>query len=109
MALTHDWLEKESELQLQLVSSPCLREHALQLFEEQPCHVLVETISTSHAAPPHPQVTAKVLDRRWGTCETREQGEKGVPLFGADKQQMILYTARSPTFSEVVSAYHYRV
>ena len=108
--MNQQWLVDQSELQVQLVSSPCLKEHALQLSIKQPCHVLAEAVvsvsplSSQLEDPPHPpNMTAKVLDRKSGTCEMRDQGGRGIPLFGSDKQQIILYTARSPSFSETVS------
>lgn len=102
------WLAAESELQIQLVSSQCPKEHALKLFWEQPsCHIAVDTISTCHTSLPRPQVTTKVLDRESGTCEPREQGEKGIPLFGSNEQQIILFIARSAEISKVVSVQEY--
>lgn len=100
----------ESELQVTLVSSPCPEEHTLKLSGKQPsghvaCHFGIDTAtSTGHT---HPQVLAKMLDRASGTCETREQGEKGIPLLqGGKQQQIVLFIARSATFSEKVSRVH---
>ena len=103
VAPSRDWLVTESELQVTLVSSPCSEEHALKLSGEQPsgcvsCHFAVE--SASHTSLPHPQVSTKVLNRASGTCETTEGG---VPLLQGDKQQIVLFIARSATFSENVS------
>lgn len=100
-----DWsqycLTEESELQLQLVSSQCHHEHALHLFKEQPCRVLVEAFAIPQTLP-RPQVRVKVLDRQSGSCEQRDQGERGIPLVRSGNQQILLYAVRSLDFSQVV-------
>lgn len=94
------WLTTDSELQLQVESHRYPKEHALRLSKECSYRILVEASTTSL---PRPQVTAKVLDRKSGTCQQRGQGETGIPLFRGSEERIILYTVRSSVFSEVVS------
>ena len=102
-----DFLMEKSELQIHLLSSssssssPSPQECALQLLHTQlSCSILVEAVGT---LGPLPLVNTKVMDRELGTCEPREQGERGVSLQGGAEQQVLLYSARCSSFSRVVS------
>lgn len=99
------WLVDESELQVQLISSPNLQEHSIHLLHSsQACSILPEAFSTSSPLLPSPRVVAKVLSRETLRCEVLGEEKVRYPPEESCGVQILVYSTRSPSFSDVVSS-----